>query len=1219
MADTIRVLYVDDEPGLLDIGKRFLEKDGAFTVDTLTSVKAALEQLDTVQYDAIISDYQMPDIDGIAFLKQLKASGNITPFIIFTGRGREEVVIEALNEGADFYLQKGGEAKAQFVELSHKIRTAVTRKHAEAELLKKNEELNASYEHIAAGEEELRANLDVLISQERALRETEQRYRNIVEDQTEFICRFLPNGMHIFVNDAYCRYFGVTREQIIGKRFRPIIHSDDREAVSGFFATLTPKNPVGSIDHRIIMPDGDIRWQRWSDRAIFNDKGDVVEYQSVGRDITEQKEAEEAIKKSKAQLTAIIQGSPIPKFVIDKDHLVIHWNKALEGYSGILEKEIVGTKQHWRAFYKEERPCLADLLLDGVVEKIPGWYAGKYAKSKLIDDAYEATDFFPHMGKAGIWLFFTASVITDDDGNILGAVETLEDVTETHLKTEELKDAYQKMRATFDRAKLNEERYRNVVEDQTEFICRFLPDGSHIFVNDAYCRYFGVAREDIIGQRFSPVLYADDRKTVAAFFATLTPKKPVGTIDHRIVMSDGTVRWQHWSDRAVFDDNGTVVEYQSVGRDITEQKEAEEAIKRNEAQLTAIIQSSPIPKFVIDKNHCVIHWNKALEGYSGILEKEIVGTKQHWRAFYKEARPCMADLLVDGTIGKISQWYEGKYSTSKFIEGAYEARDFFPERGKSGRWLYFIATPIRDTEGNIIGAVESIEDITESKMAEDALRESERRVTDIISFLPDATLVIDKNGTILAWNHAMEEMTGVPAEQMIGKANYEYALPFYHERRPITVDLVLHDDPAVVAKYPVIKREGKSLYSEIFIPHLNEGRGAHLWFTASPLYDTAGNITGAIESIRDITERKRAEEALRESEERYHDVIEDQTEFICRFLPDGTHIFVNDAYCRYFDKKPEEIIGRRFRPVIPSEDREIVSRHMASLTLQHPVINIDHRIIMPDGSTRWQRWSDHAIFDQNGRVIEYQSVGRDITDTKELEKEMEFHEQELMTFSTSLATANKKLTLLSSISRHDINNQLTILQGYLGILEDSQLDPSQSEYFQKVSTAAKRISAMIQFTKEYEEIGVHVPAWQDTRTLVDTAAKQAPLGAVKVENNLPAGAEVFADPLIVKVFYNLMDNAVRYGGKITTIRFSADERDGDHIVVCEDDGDGIAAADKGKIFDRGFGKNTGLGLALSREILSITGITIQETGEPGKGARFEITVPKGTWRTVGST
>ena len=155
---------------------------------------------------------------------------------------------------------------------------------------------------------------------------------------------------------------------------------------------------------------------------------------------------------------------------------------------------------------------------------------------------------------------------------------------------------------------------------------------------------------------------------------------------------------------------------------------------------------------------------------------------------------------------------------------------------------------------------------------------------------------------------------------------------------------------------------------------------------------------------------------------------------------------------------------------------------------------------------------------------------------------------------------------------------------------------------------------MIRFTREYEEIGVKAPVWQDCRILVDNAAKEAPLGRVSLINDLPAGIEVYADPLITKVCYNLMDNAAKHGGKIKIHPVLCDEPHGNHIIICEDDGEGIPDDEKEKIFDRGFGKNTGLGLFLSREILSITGITIRETGEPGKGARFEMTVPKGMYR-----
>jgi signal transduction histidine kinase len=214
----------------------------------------------------------------------------------------------------------------------------------------------------------------------------------------------------------------------------------------------------------------------------------------------------------------------------------------------------------------------------------------------------------------------------------------------------------------------------------------------------------------------------------------------------------------------------------------------------------------------------------------------------------------------------------------------------------------------------------------------------------------------------------------------------------------------------------------------------------------------------------------------------------------------------------------------------------------------------------------------------------------------------------------ALSLANKKLNLLSGITRHDINNQLTVLMGFLSILEKKQPDPTLNEYFKKVTTAAKRISTMIQFTKEYESIGIAAPAWQGIHNLAETAAQEVTLEKIVVKNNLPGYAEIFADPLIAKVFYNLLDNAVRYGGKITTIQFSIKESGNNILILCEDDGDGIPVQEKERIFERGFGKNTGLGLFLAREILSITGITIRETGEPGKGARFEMTVPKGMYR-----
>ncbi len=155
----------------------------------------------------------------------------------------------------------------------------------------------------------------------------------------------------------------------------------------------------------------------------------------------------------------------------------------------------------------------------------------------------------------------------------------------------------------------------------------------------------------------------------------------------------------------------------------------------------------------------------------------------------------------------------------------------------------------------------------------------------------------------------------------------------------------------------------------------------------------------------------------------------------------------------------------------------------------------------------------------------------------------------------------------------------------------------------------KRINNTLQFTAEYQRIGTSSPAWQEIRSLVEAAAGCVSLGAVSLENNIPPGVEVFADPLIEKVFTNLIDNALRHGEKVTRISFGL-KRGGDFcIIFCEDDGVGVPVDEKEKIFSYAYGKNTGLGLFLAREILSITSITIRETGNPGEGARFEMICP----------
>lgn len=343
---------------------------------------------------------------------------------------------------------------------------------------------------------------------------------------------------------------------------------------------------------------------------------------------------------------------------------------------------------------------------------------------------------------------------------------------------------------------------------------------------------------------------------------------------------------------------------------------------------------------------------------------------------------------------------------------------------------------------------------------------------------------------------------------------------------------------------------------------------------------------------------------------------EAQSDFIVVTGPDTRVLYANPAFAGAMGYAAETMAGTPLLAYIAEEFRETMAATMAALGEMGAPPFYETTLLAGNGLRR------SVIV--KGKPVRYNNRPAtllfliDITERKALEDLLRARAEELLQNSTALRLANRKLNLLSSITRHDINNQLTGLKFFIDVLEPEQRTPELTDYCRKAATSVEQIAAMIRFTREYEEIGITAPAWQDCRAIADTAAHEAPPGKVVIKNDIPAGMQVFADPLVVKVFYNLLDNAVRYGQKITAIRFSLLEHDSRAVIVCEDDGVGVPAGDKARIFEKGFGKNTGLGLALSREILDITGITITETGTPGAGARFEITVPAGSCRLAGA-
>jgi PAS domain S-box-containing protein len=218
---------------------------------------------------------------------------------------------------------------------------------------------------------------------------------------------------------------------------------------------------------------------------------------------------------------------------------------------------------------------------------------------------------------------------------------------------------------------------------------------------------------------------------------------------------------------------------------------------------------------------------------------------------------------------------------------------------------------IKDSEGRTIRTYGANQDITDRKRTEDALRESKQRLANIIDFLPDATFAVDREGKVIAWNRAVEEMTGISKDDMLDRSGYAYAVPFYGEARPILIDLVNQHQKEIESKYSNILRKGDQIIAENTTPMLNQGKGATLWGIASPLYDSSGSIVGAIESVRDITDRKREQEELQNNLRFLETMINTIPSPIFFKDRQGRYLGCNDTFARQIVGLPKEsIIGK---------------------------------------------------------------------------------------------------------------------------------------------------------------------------------------------------------------------------------------------------------------------------------------------------------------------
>lgn len=966
----IRILAVDDEADLLELNKLFLERSGELEVRCCTSVKEALDLLNQEQFDAVVSDYQMPEADGISFLKSLRESGNGIPFILFTGKGREDVVIQALNNGADFYLQKGGSPTPMYAELEHKLRVAVDRRRQTLEL-----------------------------------HENRNRFRMVLEK--------LPIGLWLADRDGKLVLGNPAGQRIWGGH--PRVGQDEYGV---FKAWRLPQRER-------IQPDD------WA----------------LGYAVNEGRETD--------------------------------WE--------LLEIE----------------------AFDGSRKTIYNW----------------------------------ATPLKNDDDDIIGAFVINQEITK---EVEALKAL-----------EASERRYRTYVERSPFGL--FIADGAgqYLEVNEAACRITGYSKEELTSMSVLDLQNEETLPEARSHFERAL-RDGVSSGETRFVHKSGGIR--HWFVEAVVLSPDRIMAFV---QDVTGRKMLEETLLLKDRAVESA--TSGIALFTLDDRF----------SYANERALEILG---------------LSDLSE--IIGKSSVDFHAQHSPpTEMIDQVMRGETWkgeVPLIRKDGRHIIVDMSVhlVSGEGGRPLAIMSSINDITERKRAEEELREAEAKYRELVQNSNDLIYRIEfqPEQRFTYVNPASTRLTGYTPED--------------HYADPMLAFKIVHPDDR-----PKLQRmiEERAFNESVQLRWVRKD-GRVIWTEQHnvPIYGDEGQLIRMEGVARDITERRNMEEVLRRNEDTFRSLLTHASMAIAFFGLDGRLLFLNSLSAEVLGGAPHELVGKSLPELLGEEIGRMYLERIALAAGSAEIRTFEDRVSLPTGE-RWYVSIFSRVVASDGSVEGVHVISHDITERKGMEM--------------ALRSANHKLNLLSSLTRHELSNQLMVQMSSLALMEMEH--DASSPHLERALEASRRIDSIIKFSRDYEDLGANAPRWHRLSNLLRTVFADHK-GRADVHMDVPEDLEIFTDDLISKVFVNLVENALMHGEHVTRIR-SWTEKDGDDLLIfLSDDGIGVPDELKERIFERGFGKNTGQGLFLTREVLDLTGMRIDEVGESGKGAVFRITVPPRSYRLADS-
>jgi len=755
----ISLLCVDNDTNVLDVLKHYFGQLSDFSVFTCTTTAEALVLTSQYQFDAIISDYAVPGIDGIAFLKEIRAQNDPALFIIFTGRHLTQVAIETLNNGGNYYVQKGADFISDIQKVEEFIRSAVHKRR---------------------------------ISHEEPVSDT--RYQILVEQQPDLLCSFLPDGTCTFANAAYANFTGRKESEIQNTNFLAIIPKNERERIRNLLSALTPQYPTTYIENHVINAKGDPRLFQWSYRAFFDEERRLSEYLAQGRDLSHVVRLDEILPQGSfeekpggaggvvsppapahagvADLSTLadsLDQVQYPIFAVNRQGIVIAWNHAIAELTGIDARTIIGQGNHAYAFpiYGEPRTMLIDIILKVAAGQNIALFPGVTREGDSYNGEMERVTI---QGKP-MQVWGKGTPIFDGKGNVIAAVQSL-------LVHEELGEA-----------DLFDEMEEHYIGGVSSIILKVAGDG------------IGGAIAGAIGSTTGGYgVYATDKRLIVVHNPELDASRNEGVQFGEFIIEE------------LF---GTNVDMRPRSIADLEKIKVFEVWRNN---ITSIEMKNP----------------RLLAGF--LIIRTAGGGSYRIYVDHKKAFIHLEQLL--------NLFYPNITQTAEDLDNAdLEWLDEIHIRELEGKLQ--IVDPFIDVPHEVTSNLPHIPVHVSISVSQTQCQE----IAESIEYVPYPIFAIDRSGIVIAWNRAVARLTGIDSRDMIGKGEYEYAFPFYGERRPMLIDfIIMPPDTPTPGELPVITREGDTFIGSLESVIIRD-KPMLIWGKGTGVYDARGSAVAAIQSI----------------------------------------------------------------------------------------------------------------------------------------------------------------------------------------------------------------------------------------------------------------------------------------------------------------------------------------------------------------------------------